>query len=287
MILSRVKKSFRRSSSKSKHTMEIASTPRDQDRPSFPQFAILSDDVVRLIVSFMADAPMEQKLPGPIENKYRAAALTSSLPFVNKRFNEMSNADYLWGPALSRQLSKKASGHLWRGGLRRLLPLDFELEEGQSLLHAVLESLGEGFRYKDVYMKLLERHIKIEAPVFIMPCQLQLGEMYGLHLFEPRYRIMVREVLDDCENPEESMRGGKIVSSCRDGFIKPPLLIHACMGSRLGPGQLACLVQIVWCRTYEFGTADVQLLPVAWVKLDEISVRPNSGHLFCAKGTRI
>ena len=320
-MISRLKKSLSRRKSKSK-AMDVdeTTTPThsgDDDAVAFPQFSLLGDDIVRLIVAFVADAPMEEKLPGPIENKYKSASLISSLPFVSKKFYEMSNSEFLWGPALSRQIAKRETNHLWINGLRRHLPLEFELAEEEKtknddcdddeddstkkeevrckareeqqkrlLLIAVQKHLGNSFRYKDVYMKIVDSHIKIEAPVFIMPSQLDIGSIYGLHLFEPRYRVMVREVLQNCGNPQEARIGGKIYPVYRNGYIEYPTLIHACMGTRLGPGQMACLVQIVWCRTYEFGTADVQLLPIAWVKIDEVTVRPNSGHLFYAKGTR-
>ena len=66
-----------------------------------------------------------------------------------------------------------------------------------------------------------------------MPSQIRLGEIYGLHLFEPRYRIMIRELLQSCGNPEEAGNGQEIVDGikCVDGISvnQPPYLIHACL----------------------------------------------------------
>jgi hypothetical protein len=257
------------------------------EQPKFPQFAELNEDICRLILSYIADAPLEQKFPGPIRNGYRPAALTTSLPLVNKAFNEMSNLDSFWRPALLRQLKKEDTNHLWKGGLRRLLPAEFKINEEDDLIDVVRKHIGHSVSYREIYKKVVTHHIRIEAPVFTMPCQLKLGEIFGLHLFEPRYRIMVRDLMDKCENPEEATSGGKIREGRRDGVLEPPLLIHACLATRLQPGKMACLVQVVWCRTYEYGTADVQLVPIAWVKLGNSWVKPSSGHLMYGKASRI
>jgi hypothetical protein len=119
-----------------------------------------------------------------------------------------------------------------------------------------------------------------------MPCHLEIGELYELHLFEPRYRVMVQDLITGCENPTEAGNGGKIRIGRQDGVLQPPYLIHACLG-RAAPGELACLAQLIWCHIYQNGAADVRLLPVAWVKLDRIWIRRNAGNLFCAKAWRL
>jgi hypothetical protein len=256
--------------------------------PKFPQFAELNKDICRLILSYIADAPLEHKIPGPIGNGYRPAALTTSWPLVNKAFNEMSNLDSFWRPALLRQLKKEDTNHLWKGGLRRLLSAEFEINEEDDLLDVVRKHVGDTVSYREIYKKIVTHHIHIEeAPVFTMPCQLKLGETYNLSWFEPRYITMVRDLMDKCENPEEATSGGKIREGRRDGVLEPPLFIHACLATRSQPGKMACLVQVVWCKTYEYGTADVQLLPVAWVKLGRSWVRPSSGHLLYGEASRI
>ncbi|KAG7358480.1 hypothetical protein IV203_015069 [Nitzschia inconspicua] len=141
--------------------------------------------------------------------------------------------------------------------------------------------------YKQLYRKIYTSHIQFDAPMFVMPCHLRIGQLYGLHLFEPRYRIMMHDLMQATEDPVTSMSGGTIRPTVRDGLVTPPLLIHANLGSRLAPGESACLVQVVQCTTYEQGQADVQLLPVAWCRLDRIWVRPNAGHLFYARATRL
>ena len=247
----------------------------------FPQFVNLNEDIIRLILSFIADGPFEHRLPGPV-HRYRPGSLTESLSLVNRQFHHLSNLDYFWEPALRRQLEKP----VWKEGMRRLLPFEESVDEHADLLRVVHENLEEKLTCKQIYEKIVTQHIHFEGPVFIMPCHLRLGEMYGLHLFEPRYRVMIRLIMEYCDNPEEAMFGGKIRATRVDGMIRCPLFIHACNGSRLGRGDLACLVQVLWCRTYPHGTADVRLLPVAWVRFENIWVQESAGHLFFAKVTR-
>mmetsp|Transcript_28096 Transcript_28096/g.76223 ORF Transcript_28096/g.76223 Transcript_28096/m.76223 type:complete len:297 (-) Transcript_28096:726-1616(-) len=257
--------------------------------PCFPQWERFDDDIRKLILSFVAEAPFERKI-----GEYQLGALTSTLPLVNKEFNDFAAMDYFWEPVLLRQLGNEHHGMLWREGLARLLPLQQDIldvdEDGMESLQKTIRSLKEQFENyqgcRDIYRRVLTSHIYFNAPVFIMPCYLQIGEIYGLHLFEPRYRVMVHELIMGCENPVEASNGGKIRIGQQNGVWTPPFLIHACLG-RVAPGELACLVQLVWCHTYDRGTADVRLLPVSWVKLDRIWLRRNAYNLFNAKAWRL
>ena len=282
-----VRKEKRESASSSATAMLI----NKLNLPSFPQFEQFDDDIRKLILSFVAEAPFEQKL-----GEYQQGSLTSTLPLVSKEFNCFAVLDYFWEPILKRQLANKDHGMLWRDGLRRLLPLNQNTNnvmndnELRSQLERIIQAINEQFDnilgYREIYKKVLTSHIYFDAAVFMMPCQLQIGEIYGLHLFEPRYRVMVHDLMMECENPTEASNGGKIRIGRQDGVLKPPFLIHACLG-RVAPGELACLVQLVWCNTYEHGTADVRLLPIAWVRLDRIWIRRNAGNLFYAKAWRL
>lgn len=255
--------------------------------PFFPQFEQFDDDIRKLILTFVAEAPFEQKL-----GEYQQGALTSTIPLVNKEFNRFAMLDYFWEPILSRQLVNSDHGVLWKEGLRRLLPSNQDVDDDELMnLNRTIQTINEQFGNtnlgcRDIYKKVLTSHIYFDAPVFMMPCLLQIGEIYGLNLFEPRYRLMVHELIMGCENPVEASNGGKIRIGRQNGVLTPPLLIHACLG-RVAPGELACLVQLVWCHTYERGTADVRLLPVAWVRLDRIWLRRNAHNLFYAKAWRL
>lgn len=265
--------------------------------PTFPMFLQFDDDIRKVILSFVADAPLERSGSNivdeglTIQQLYspRAASLTSTLPLVHSDFHRCTDLDYFWRPALERQINNDHHGSLWRDGLRRLLPENFVVTDETNLIETVRQQPPHrSLSIKDIYRKVFTNHIFFDAPVFIMPCRVRIGESYGLHLFEPRYRIMVRDLMRQCANPEEAANGGRIrIGTSPDGVLTPPLLIHACLGSRLAPGERACLVQIEMCNTYEYGTADVGLVPVAWVQLDRIWVRPNAGHLFYAKAFRL
>jgi hypothetical protein len=274
---------------------------------SFPQFCHLGHEIRRYILLFVADGPMEGRSPvgASLEGStYLPCSLTSTLPRVNREFRQLSSLDYFWKPLLMRQLIHKENGYLWLEGMSRLLALE-EYTNVQQQLHrqnSALQSnsispqqllkdvrahMEEELTYKQLYRKIYTTHIQFDAPVFAMPCHLRIGQVYSLHLFEPRYRIMIHDLMHATENPEVASSGGTIQPRVRDGVVMPPLLIHANLGSRLAPGENACLVQVVRCNTYEHGQADVQLLPVAWCRLDRIWVRPNAGHLFDARVTRL
>lgn len=261
-----------------------------EDAIVFDHFNEFHEDIVKLILSFVVDAPLEKwesNVHQPVETK---STLTHVIPYVCKTFYDFSRLESFWEPCLRRQLERTDNmKYHWIRGLKRLLPANFQLDKNDDLVQVVLDRIEEK-SYKKIYKTVLNCHIRSTYPIFIMPSQIRLGEIYGLHLFEPRYRIMIRELLQSCGNPEEAGNGQEIVDGIKfvDGISvnQPPYLIHACLGG-LGPGELACLVQLVWCSTYEYGTADVQLLPVAWVRLDEVWYRPNTGHLFYAKATRV
>jgi hypothetical protein len=263
---------------------------------SFPQFQSFSAEIRRLVLSFVADGPMEHKEPEALVHAYRPGSLTSTIPLVNREFHLLSNHDDFWEPILKRQIVNKVNGMLWIEGLRRLLPLEHEFSVAhvvgrgpspEEIIQAVCAHLNRPLNYKQLYIKVFTTHVRFDAPVFVMPCHLRIGEAYGLHLFEPRYRIMIRDLMNETQNPQTASSGGEILYGVRDGLVKPPLLIHANLGTRLAPGECACLVQVIQCHTYEYGTADVRLLPVAWCRLDRIWVRPNAGRLFYAKAMRL
>lgn len=284
-----LQKSLRTSSRNMKTSHKAEKDSVNIAGPRFPQFAELSEDICRIIVSFVADAPYEFEMTGRRQrHTYRPATLTTTLPFVNKTFYQFSNDDSFWRAALLRQLENEERDHVWKAGLRRLLPLDHPIDEKTDLLGEVRTYLGEDITHKDIYIMIVTRHLKFEAPMFLMPCSVRLGEMYGLHLFEPRYRVMIRDLMDACEDPQAA-RTGEVIRPGRtqDGILQPPLLIHFCLPAHLRTGSTACLVQVVWCRTYEQETADVQLMPIAWVRLDRVWCRRDQGDLFYAKATRV
>mmetsp|Transcript_14820 Transcript_14820/g.22643 ORF Transcript_14820/g.22643 Transcript_14820/m.22643 type:complete len:163 (-) Transcript_14820:186-674(-) len=109
----------------------------------------------------------------------------------------------------------------------------------------------------------------------------RLGQPFGLHFFEPRYRLLIAEVMQNW--PESARRGESIVASSR-GLL--PTFIYAHM-SPLAPTTPACLVQVRNCMIHPDGSADVMLTPVAYVSLEQVWERPNSRGLFEASCLRM
>ena len=81
-----------------------------------------------------------------------------------------------------------------------------------------------------------------------------LGEPYSVHFYEPRYRLLIAEVMRDYS--DEAKHGGHI------GNHNPPCFVHANRGP-LAPTTPATLVQVVRCEMFPDGRADVVLLPKA------------------------
>ena len=63
--------------------------------------------------------------------------------------------------------------------------------------------------YQTVYISVLCRHVRYKGLVFYMDSEIELGESYGLHLFEPRYRILISEVMS--HYPLAARRGGRVL----------------------------------------------------------------------------
>lgn len=98
---------------------------------------------------------------------------------------------------------------------------------------------------------------------------------------------MVRNLLEVSGNYDAATQQAGADLTSEENCQNPPLLIHACLGGRLCPGEYACLVQLVHCTIYDYGTADVMLLPISWVRMDKMWFLPSSGDLFYAKATRV
>lgn len=147
---------------------------------AFPQFSNIHDEgILRLIISFVADAPLELDQSGPLANRLRPASLTSSLPLVSKEFHRLANLEDYWCSALIRQLKKDST---WIMGLRRLLPENYthndddnshnEYEDNvrQRMIEAVRRSNDANIQlsYKNIYQKIITHHIQFVGPIFVM-----------------------------------------------------------------------------------------------------------------------
>ncbi len=175
------------------------------------------------------------------------------------------------------------------------------------------ETIEQGL-YKFIYHQVLIRHVRYRGPVFYMDSEMQLGEPYGLHLFEPRYRILISEVMS--RYPLNARRGGRILPML-PGLLPPPArgrmidddlkaitlnllkdnesiienfkmptFIHAHQ-SPLRQNTPATIVRVRMCDISADGSADVELKPLAYIWIDKVAERPFSGGLYEAVGIKM
>jgi hypothetical protein len=260
--------SKRKPSDRSRAMTAVVSEPRRY----FGLFPYLSDDLKLTVLSYVADAPLE----GMCNDKdYRLSTLTHTIPFVSRRFRDFSRTDLYWKQALIRQVTNEP--YLWRSGLLRICREDPRLTHSTNNVDIVeVANALQGTSYKELYAQVLSEQVRFKGPVFFMPGQLQIGEPYGLHFFEPRYRLMIAEVMQ--HQLPEARRGGKVHGDA--------LFIHA-NRSPLAPTSPAVLVQVQRCEAYPDGRADVVLVPVSHVWVEKLWVRPDSGHLYYAQCLRM
>jgi len=169
--------------------------------------------------------------------------------------------------------------------------------------------------YKCLYQSILNKHVRFQAPVFYMQSDLRLGDAYGLHFFEPRYRVLMAEVMSSF--PAGARRGGQIQPLLPgihpqqpDGSLQGmddvklsilnileknisilsnhhlPCFIHAHQ-SPLRRNTPAAIVQVRQCSIQPDGSADVLLEPIAYIYLESIWERPGTGGLLEARGMRM
>ena len=241
----------------------------------FERFGDLHEDLKLHIISFVASAPLEELHARP------RSALTGVLPLVCKEFYRFAQSEFLWGSALKRQLALEPS--LWARGLLRLLPQEIRDRKPDSSSSQLVNLVKTTLRstYANVYRMAYEQHILFTGPVFYMTERVRLEQAIGLHFFEPRYRYLIRQVMDDW--PEEARHGGPIEAN-EDGDFPTFIYAHK---SPLAPSTPACLVQVRECFVHADGSADVQLLPVAYVWLRHLWTKPNTGNLYYATCQRM
>lgn len=231
----------------------------------FPKFTELNEDLMVYVISFVATVPLEHPHAMP------RSTLTGVLPLVCKQFNQFCKSDHLWQMALKRL--KSADPSLWEEGLLRLLPQGHIAEENLvDQLHDVLQ-----IDYRTMHRRVVDTYIRVTYPVFYMTGAVRLGRDIGLHFFEPRYRLLIAEVMQDW--PVSARQGGTIATLTQGrNRGRLPTFVYAHMAP-LAPTTPACLVQVRQCVIHPDGSADVLLTPVSYVWIERVWERPNSGRL--------
>eukprot|EP00545_Synedropsis_sp_CCMP1620_P011917 CAMPEP_0119006016 /NCGR_PEP_ID=MMETSP1176-20130426/2067_1 /TAXON_ID=265551 /ORGANISM="Synedropsis recta cf, Strain CCMP1620" /LENGTH=354 /DNA_ID=CAMNT_0006957897 /DNA_START=181 /DNA_END=1245 /DNA_ORIENTATION=+ len=235
----------------------------------FPQFEELHEDLMVNILSYVATVPMEVIHARP------RSTVTGVLPLVCKQFDQFCKGDYFWRTALERL--KLDDPYLWEEGLLRELPADTKASENLvDQLHQTLQ-----IDFKTIFRRVFLNYIRFTGPVFYMTGHVRIGHAFGLHFFEPRYRVLIAEVMRDW--PDEARRGNPIEPDDNGRF---PTFIYGHMAP-LAPTTPACLVQVRTCSIYADGSADVVLVPVAYVWLERVWERASAGRLCVASCVRM
>jgi len=244
----------------------------------------------------------------PINSTRMFGTLTHVLPLVNKRFRLLCNqSDILWTESLERLLglrstqvrSDMGSSDLWEAGLLSFIkcndPSDndspgegcangsgddsrpFDNARVRSLIIKACDCINkeedepqeQSSLAGEVFRQVLLHHKPVRLPVFSMFCPITIGEELSLRLFEPRYRLMIAEVMSGRSDRE---RQGFPISTPRPRFL------FACRSDSFRRA-VTCIVEVRRCLIRQDGIADVEIVPISWAILEKRARRPESGGL--------
>jgi hypothetical protein len=132
----------------------------------------------------------------------------------------------------------------------------------------------------ELYRYILSNFIRFTSPLFYMPDRITIGNEFGIHFFEPRYRTLIGEVMSPYPN---SFKNGDPITPDTSHLYHPtnlyPSFIYA-NKSPLKRGTSACIVEVRQCVIHHNQTADVFLMPVSYVRIEHVWERPGSHNLY-------
>jgi hypothetical protein len=238
---------------------------------SFHLFPYLCDELKMSVLSFVADAPFEV-----MPENYRKSSLTHKIPHVSRKFRDLSKSDLYWKTALERQVANEPVN--WRTALHRICktkPTDvrYANESVQDIVKRTHKMQGKP-SYKKIYQDVVSKHLRYKGPVLMKSGQVVLGEAYALLISEPRYRLLIAQVMKD--QPQEALTGGPIQGE--------PIFLHA-NRNPLAPKTPAVLVQVVRCQMHADGSADIICMPRHYVWIEKVWLK--EGRLFHAQTLRM
>jgi hypothetical protein len=243
----------------------------------FTFFPTLQDELQLAILSFVTTAPFEKD---PTVASSPESMLTHTLPLVSKKFHtQYCNSNLLWRDAIVRQL-RYHEPQLWKDALRNLISqccseekpvARKENEESELPDHAAALGLVEQtfqalsqdvgpISYKYLYERVLNEQLRFVGPVFVMAGDVVLGQSFGLHMFENRYRYMIRSIMSQQKLQRRGNKNGETKNA-------PVYFIHANRGN-VRRSEMAVLVQVIHCEIYPDGRADIVVVPVhhVWIE---------------------
>lgn len=108
----------------------------------------------------------------------QGCATIASLAAVNKQMCHLARLDTIWRTLCQRRWGPYAQASSWLADAAR----------------AEADAADTAGVWKAAYIRR-ERELISEWPVFIMGGSLCIGQLVGLHLFEPRYRLLIAHAM--------------------------------------------------------------------------------------------
>jgi hypothetical protein len=254
----------------------------------FYLFCELPTDVKLCILAFGAEVSLDDGSSTTTHN-----SLTRVFPLVSREFRVLSKSDCLWQTILERFVDKEP--FLWRDGLLKLLdcddPGDTTTQQQQQdllsslssreLVQVVNSRLSEPGYFR-LYRMIMARFIRFTSPIFYMSCRrVKIGIPVALHFFEHRYRLLIQMVM---EGYPTELQDGRLIPN---QVSNVPTFVYAHVPP-FQQGSRACLVQVHRCVIDpNDGTANVWLMPVAFVKMERVWERADQAGLRYAQCVRL
>ena len=142
----------------------MTENPLQQQLQSFSLFNYLHDDLKMTVLSFVADAPFENRtitIP--------TSSLTHTLPKVSRKFRLLCDTEYYWKDAIVRQIM--AEPFLWKRALHRILSLPLAANHDKEYAKKLVATAFEQKQYptfKQMYSDVVKNHLRFVGPVFDM-----------------------------------------------------------------------------------------------------------------------
>jgi hypothetical protein len=236
----------------------------------FSNFPALPSDMQIMIISFLAEAPFEYFVGGRLP--YRQGSLTHTFPFVSKAFREYCESDMLWSEVISRKRRKSVS--IEESSLMdpNFLTV-YDRTAKQHLTMRASTSKAKHVNVKALYIAS-QKSLRFTLPTFFMPSTLRIDTPMRMHLFEPRYRLLIERVMRGCRTdgyPLSSDNGP------RPRFIYTPDV-------RVEEGNTSVVVEVLQCYIHPSKQADVVLLPIEHFIIESAYVEEGTGGLHYVKG---
>ena len=223
------------------------------------------------------------------------STLTHVLPYI-KRDAFLQGRDLFWNQALMQNV--KEEPFLWKTALENIVHRHYKKDKKEneelphneeSLIKVAIQALplpqntdDPTSAHERLFQHIFKNHIQYNSPLFYMPGDVEIGKEFGLHFFEPRYRLLISEVMSPY--PAQYSRGDPITTSTDHKDF--PTFLYA-NKKPLDVGASACIVQVKQCIIFPDRTSDVFLLPIAYVWITHLSQRPGSGGLVEARCIRM